>query len=166
MPANTTNAANQKSAKPLALSITRTFNAPRELVFKLLTEPEHVMKWGGPRSFIMKHFTQDVRVGGKWRGMLESTTGKQNMWQGGTFLEIDPPRHVSYTFAWEDEDGKPGNETVVTIDLEDVNGWTKLTFSQSGFPSNEERDGHFEGWGEAYDKFAEYVAITARSASK
>ena len=166
MPANATSAADPTGAKPLSLTIVRTFNAPRDLVFTLLTDPTHVMKWGGPRSFNMKHFTQDVRAGGKWRGMLESTDGKKSMWQGGTFLEIDPPRHVSYTFAWEDENGKPGNETIVSIDLEEVNGWTKLTFTQSGFPSDGERDGHMEGWGEAYDKFAEYVAVTAGAASR
>ena len=154
------------STKLLELTITRTFNAPRELVYKCFTEPEHVMKWGGPRSFVMQNFTQDVRVGGKWRGMLHSTTGKKDLWQGGTFLEIDPPKHVSYTFAWDDDNGKPGNETIVTIDLEEVAGFTKLTFKQSGFPTEGERDGHVVGWGEALDKFAEYFALVPRGAAK
>jgi uncharacterized protein YndB with AHSA1/START domain len=166
MPANAKSADSSTPTKPLELTITRTFNAPRELVYKCFTEPEHVMKWGGPRSFVMEKFTQDVRVGGKWRGMLRSTTGKKDLWQGGTFLKIDPPKHVSYTFAWEDENGKPQNETIVTIDLEEVAGFTKLTFRQSGFPTEGERDGHTEGWGEAFDKFAEYFACVPRGAAR
>lgn len=166
MPAKEKSAANAKTVKPLELTITRTFKAPRELVFTLFTEPEHVMKWGGPRNFVMKNFTQDVRVGGKWRGMLEPTNGGKNLWQGGTFLELDPPTHVSYTFAWDDDNGKPQHETIVTIDFEEVNGYTKLTFRQSGFPTEGERDGHNGGWGEAFDKFAEYVAFAPKSVAR
>lgn len=169
MPATKKSAASAASttrAKTLELTITRTFNAPRALVYKLFTEPEHVMKWGGPRNFVMKRFTQDVRVGGKWRGMLEPTNGGKNLWQGGTFLELDPPKRVSYTFAWDDDHGKPGNETIVTIDFEEAGGYTKLTFRQSGFPSEGERDGHTGGWGEAFDKFAEYLASAAKGAAR
>jgi uncharacterized protein YndB with AHSA1/START domain len=163
MPATGKSAASAATAKPLELTITRTFDAPRDLVYKLFTEPAHIMKWMGPRDFEPGKFTQDARVGGKWRGMLHPIDGGRDLWQGGTFLEIDPPKHVSYTFAWDDENGKPGEETIVTLDFEAHGNKTKLTFNQSGFTSQGERDGHDEGWSQTFDKLDEYIPSVQKS---
>jgi uncharacterized protein YndB with AHSA1/START domain len=167
MPAIEKNAAESASSQsqPLELTITRTFNAPRELVWKLFTEPQHLMQWMGPRDFEARNFTQNARVGGSWRGMLHPTKGGKDLWQGGTFRAIDPPSHISYTFAWEDDSGTPSNDTVVTLDFEAVGDTTRLTFRQSGFPTKEERDGHRGGWGESFDKLDEYLG-TARARSR
>jgi uncharacterized protein YndB with AHSA1/START domain len=148
------------------LTITRTFNAPRELLYKLFTEPEHIMQWMGPRDFVSRSFTQDARVGGKWRGVLHPVKGGRELWQGGTFLEIVPPSHVSYTFAWDDENGTPGEETIVTIDFEAQGNETKLIFHQTGFTSESERDGHRGGWSETFDKLDEYLASVRRGTAK
>jgi uncharacterized protein YndB with AHSA1/START domain len=75
MPATGKSAASSATTNALALTITRTFNAPRELVYKLFTEPEHIMQWMGPRDFVPGNFTQDACVGGKWRGMLHPVNG-------------------------------------------------------------------------------------------
>lgn len=166
MPATGKNAASAVTAAPLELTITRTLNAPRDLVYTLFTEPEHVMQWMGPRDFEARSFTQDARVGGKWRGMLHPLKGGRDLWQGGTFLEIDPPSRVSYTFAWDDEKGKPSEETVVTLDFEAHGNETKLTFHQTGFTSEGERDGHHGGWGETFDKFQEYLAAVQKKAPR
>jgi len=167
MPATKKSAAESASshAKPLELTITRTFNAPRDLVWKLFTEPQHLMNWMGPRNFEGRNFTQDARVGGTWRGMLHPTNGGKDLWQGGTFRAIDPPSHISYTFSWEDENGTPANDTLVTLDFEADGKKTKLTFRQSGFPTKEERDGHLGGWGESFDKFEEYLATVQTGAT-
>jgi uncharacterized protein YndB with AHSA1/START domain len=162
MSATGKNAANASTANALELTITRTFNAPRELVYKLFTEPAHIVHWMGPRDFEARNFTQDARVGGKWRGMLHPVNGGRDLWQGGTFLEIVPPSRVSYTFAWDDEHGSPSEETVVTLDFEAQGNKTKLTFHQTGFTSKGERDGHSGGWSETFDKFEEYLS-TAQS---
>jgi uncharacterized protein YndB with AHSA1/START domain len=114
----------------------------------------------GPRDFEARSFTQDARVGGEWRGMLHPIHGGRDLWQGGTFLEIDPPKHVKYTFAWDDENGAPGEETIVTLDFEAQGSKTKLTFRQTGFTSEGSRDGHRGGWSETFDKLDEYLAAT------
>jgi uncharacterized protein YndB with AHSA1/START domain len=49
------------------LIVSRLVNAPRELVFKVFTDPEHVARWWGPRNFIIKVHEMDVRPGGIWR---------------------------------------------------------------------------------------------------
>ena len=153
------------NANPLDLTITRTFDAMRDLVWKLFTEPEHIMQWMGPRDFVPKNFTQDARVGSTWRGMLHPIKGGRDLWQGGTFLEIDPPAHVSYTFAWDDENGRPGHETIVTLDFEAQGNKTKLNFHQTGFPTEGERDGHRGDWSETFDKLEEYLASAQKGAS-
>jgi len=165
MPAAGKNAGSSATTKPLELTITRTFNAPRELVYELFTEPEHIVHWMGPRGFEARSFTQDARVGGKWRGMLHPLEGGRDLWQGGTFLEIEPPSRVSYTFAWDDENGRPSEETIVTLDFEAQGNKTKLTFHQTGFTSGAERDGHYGGWSETFDKFAEYLPSAQKRAS-
>ena len=153
-------------ATPIELTITRTFDAPRDLVWKLFTEPHHLMQWMGPRNFEARNFTQDARVGGTWRGMLLPANGGKDLWQGGTFRAIDPPSHISYTFAWDAENGQPSNETLVTLDFESLGDKTKLTFRQIGFPDEGERDGHRGGWGESFDKFEEYLASERKHAAK
>ncbi|MBA2686020.1 MAG: SRPBCC domain-containing protein [Gemmatimonadaceae bacterium] len=164
MPANTKSAASANpDSKNFELTITRTFNAPRDLVWKLFTEPEHLMNWMGPRGFTPMNFTQDARVGGSWRGMLhpdkDNPHTQKDLWQGGVFREVTPPERVSYTFAWEEgSDGMPGKETLVTLDFADLGEKTRLTFTQSGFTSESERDGHDGGWNSAFDKLDDYVA--------
>lgn len=166
MPAAGKNAADAAPRAPghFELTITRTFNAPRALVYRLFTEPAHLVKWMGPRGFTATRFTHDARVGGTWRGALHPDDGGQDLWQGGTFREITPPERVSYTFAWDDEHGKRGRESLVTIAFEDVGGTkTTMTFRQTGFVTVEDRDGHHEGWNSSFDRFEEYLATVPRS---
>jgi uncharacterized protein YndB with AHSA1/START domain len=144
------------------LTITRTFDAPRELVYRLFTEPAHLQRWMGPRGFTAMHFTQDARVGGKWRAMLRPDDGGRDLWQGGVFREISPPKRVSYTFAWDqDDNGDPGNEMLVTLDFTDLGDKTRLTFRQTGFDSDGQRDGHRGGWNSSFDRFEEYLATVS-----
>lgn len=172
MPATRKNAADAKTTSPNSqaqeLTITRTFDAPRELVWKLFTEPDHLMQWMGPRGFTPMNYTQDARVGGKWRGVLRpdkgSKFGTKDLWQGGVFRDIKPPERVSYTFAWdEDDNGNPGNEMLVTLTFEDLGSKTRLTFHQTGFTSEGQRDGHNGGWNSAFDKADEYLATLAKA---
>ena len=159
--------ASAATAKRPELTITRTFDAPRDLVYRLFTEPEHLMHWMGPRGFTPMHFTQDARVGGKWRGMLRPDDGGKDLWQGGVFREISPPHRVSYTFAWdEDDNGNPGNETLVTLEFADLGDKTRLTFHQTGFTSDGQRDGHRGGWNSSFDRFEEYLATVSKAAKK
>ena len=164
MPATGKNAASTKpDSQTFELTITRTFNAPRALVWRLFTEPEHLMNWMGPRGFTPMNFTQDARVGGTWRGMLRPDKNnphtQEDLWQGGVFKEITPPERVSYTFAWEpDDSGKPGDETLVTLAFADLGDKTTLVFTQSGLTSEAKRDGHDGGWNSAFDKLDDYLA--------
>ena len=167
MPANEKNNASAASAmtEQPELTITRTFDAPRDLVYRLFTEPTHIVHWMGPRGFTAMNFEQDARVGGRWRGMLRPDEGGRDLWQGGVFREIRPPERVSYTFAWDDDRGTPGDEMLVTIEFEDRGAKTKVTFHQTGFTSESERDGHRGGWNSSFDRFEEYLASVRGAAA-
>jgi uncharacterized protein YndB with AHSA1/START domain len=145
------------------LSITRVFDAPRKLVYEGFSNPDHARQWMGPRGFVATHFEQDFRPGGKWRACLHQTEAWKDhtlpdLWQGGVFKEIVPPEHLVYTFAWEGQGDQPTRETVITIDLTELDGnRTKMDFHQAFFDSVEWRDGHNTGWNSGFDRLNDYV---------
>lgn len=60
-------------------------------------------------------------------------------------------------FAWEDENGNPGLETIITVRFEEVDGKTKMHFHQDMLESTESRDSHGEGWGSAFDRLEMFL---------
>lgn len=141
----------------LELVITRTFDAPRELVFKVWTDPRHVINWWGPRDYPATHMEMDVRPGGAWRGCLVSNETGEELWQRGVFREVEEPERIVFTFAW-DAEGERGLETLVTVTFVEQDGKTKMTFHHSPFQSVKERDGHQGGWTSTFDRLEEFLA--------
>ena len=139
------------------LIIKRTFDAPRDLVWKAWTTPEMAMHWWGPIEYPANYIDMDFRVGGKWRACLHGRDNSKDLWQGGVIHEIEPPRRLVYSFKW-DADGERGIETIVTIELAEKDGKTLMTFHQSAFDSLNERNGHGYGWGSTFDRFDIYLA--------
>ncbi|MGO9568964.1 MAG: SRPBCC domain-containing protein [Desulfomonilaceae bacterium] len=139
------------------LVITRILDAPRSLVFKVWTKPEHMMRWLGPRDFTVPTCEMDFRPGGTYRSCIRSPEGK-DYWMRGVYREIVEPDRIVFTFAWEDEKGEPGHGTLVTVTFAEQDGRTKLTFHQAVFESISERDSHREGWSECFDRLKAYLA--------
>ena len=139
------------------LLIERVFNAPRELVFRAWTDPEHARQWFGPRDYPAREVTMDVRPGGRWRSCLRSTETGQELWLGGVYREIVAPERLVFTFAWEEE-GERGLETLVTITFAERDGTTHMVFRQTPFQSDGERDGHRGGWTSAFDRLDDVLA--------
>ena len=82
------------------LFFTRTLKAPRALVWKALSEPEHVVRWWGPHDHKNRVVTFDFRVGGKWE--IEPTTGEgQKILFFGEYREIATPEKVTQTFSFD-----------------------------------------------------------------
>jgi uncharacterized protein YndB with AHSA1/START domain len=139
------------------LVIVRTFAAPRELVFAAWTEPRHLARWSGPAGFTSTQDVMDLRPGGRYRACLHAPDGSEH-WVQGVYREIVPPSRLVMTHAWEDEHGRPGVETLVTVSLaEDGPGRTRMHFTQSGFTSAASRDGHEDGWSTSFDRLAAAV---------
>ena len=147
------------------LVITRIFDAPRELVFRAWTEPERFMKWTGPRGFVGSNHTIDLRPGGAWRVMIKKESNGEELWHGGVYREVAPPERLVFTFAWDGDDGKPENEMLIELNLEEHEGKTKMTFRQTRFKSIAQRDGHRGGWNSSFDKLDELIATTRDKSS-
>ena len=139
------------------LTITRVFDAPRELLFKTWTDPRHAMNWWGPTDYPVTHVEMDVRPGGAWRNCLTSTETGKELWQGGVYREVVPPARLVFTFAWDDDGGR-GPETLVTVTFADEGGKTRMTFRQEPFQSVENRDGHRGGWTSSFDRLDAFLA--------
>jgi uncharacterized protein YndB with AHSA1/START domain len=153
-----TASASNTTTEERTLVITRMFDAPRDLVFKLWTDPRHLIQWMGPREYPAMNVDNDLRVGGKWRIGLRSVDGSEDLWQSGIYREIEEPRKLTFTFTWEGmKGGTPPRETFVSIELEDVGGKTRMTFKQFLFDTATNRDGHRYGWNTAFDRFDEYL---------
>ena len=140
------------------LTITRVFDAPRELVFKAWTRPEHLANWWGPRGFTLPEHTMDFRPGGAYRFRMRPPEGGDVFWYG-VYREIVPPERLVWTCSIDDADGKPiSSETVLTVTFEEHNDKTKLTLRQAVFDSVANRDSHNGGWSDALDRLAMHVA--------
>ena len=136
------------------LEIDRLFDGPRELVFKLWTEPQHLVRWWGPRGWHVSHCRMDVRPGGIFRCCMSSEAQPEH-WFGGRYREVRPPGRLSFTYA-NDADG---HEMLVVIDFLDEAGKTRMKFRQSVFLSMNECEGHRRGWSETFDIFSRYVLL-------
>jgi uncharacterized protein YndB with AHSA1/START domain len=141
----------------LELSITRTFDAPRSLVFKAWAEPERMACWAGPKGFTMTSCEMDARPGGAFRMSMRSPEGTNHRVRG-VYHEIVEEERLVYTWAWVDAEGKPGHETLITVTFADHGEKTKLTLHQALFESVTARDAHRGGWDSALDCLAEYLA--------
>lgn len=149
------------------LVITRTFDAPKELVWQAWTDPEHYKGWWGPRLYSCPACEIDLRVGGKYKALMR---GQGNdIWTAGTYLEIVPNELLVYTDSFSDENGNivssehygmSGIPEVmkVTIKLEERDGQTKMTLIHEGTLEGELRDMTRAGWNESFDKLAEQLA--------
>src|SRR5205809_6705386 len=73
------------------LVITRVFDAPRELIWKLWTDPAHAKHWMGPRGFTATHFEQDPRPGGAWRVACARTTAAASFGKAASFAKSSNP---------------------------------------------------------------------------
>ncbi len=153
-----------------SLVITRTFEAPRELVFEAFTDPKRIASWWGPHGCTVVSCEMDLKVGGSWSIAMRSRrildkyhhryggTGDSD-WiverQRGVYREIVRPERLVFTYTFLDEAGQPIHETLVTITLSDERGKTKLMLHQASFESSSVCDDHVVGWNEALDRMSE-----------
>ena len=136
----------------------RTFDAPRDLVFRAFTEPELLVQWLGPRKLTMTIDRYDLRDGGSWRYVHADDAGNAFGFHGVFHGEPSPDGFVQ-TFEFE---GAPGHVSMDTLTLEEHDGKTTAR-TNSVFQSVEARDamvdnGMAGGMSEGYDRLDELLA--------
>lgn len=146
------------------IRMTRLFDAPRHLVFEAMTKPEHVRRWWGclGEGYSVPVCEIDFRPGGRWRFVNRHPKGEAAF--HGEYQEIAPPSRVVFTEVFEEF---PDTVSVVTAELSDENGKTRLTATVR-YPSKEVRDmviasGMSTGAGISYDRLEDLVAELQRS---
>ena len=144
-------------ARERELVITRIFDAPRNVVFQAWTEPGRAARWWGPQGFVTTYCDMDVRPGGAFRVCMCSPEGVDH-WKRGVYREVVEPERLVFTFAWEDAEGKPGHQTLVTLTFAEHGNKTELTLHRAVFESVSRRDEHRAGWASTLERFAEYLA--------
>lgn len=155
MTATTSTAAEAVAERELV--VTRILDAPRALVFKAWTEPDRAARWWGPQGFVTLYCKMDVRPGGAFRVCMRSPEGTE-YWKQGVYREVVEPERLVFTFAWEDPDGRPGHETMVTVTFAEHGTKTRLTLHQGVFETVTARDSHQSGWTSTVERLADYLA--------
>lgn len=122
-----TNAGSNASPKPVEreVVITRVFDAPRLLVFKMWIDPKHLKVWWGPKGFINPVCEVDARVGGAWRIVMRAPNGEEYPC-GGVYREIVEPERLVFTNIATDKDGSPVLDGLTTVTFAELGGKTKL----------------------------------------
>lgn len=138
--------------------MTRTFDAPRDLLFRTMTDPNLIPQWWGPRYLTTTVDEMDPRPGGRWRYVQRDPQGSEHAFHG-VYHDVTAPERLVFTFEYE---GQPGHVLLETVTLEEVDGRTRLT-DQSVFQSVADRDGMVQngmesGATETMDRLEELAA--------
>jgi uncharacterized protein YndB with AHSA1/START domain len=145
----------------LTLRMERTLPAPRETVYRALTNPRELAKWWGPRGFTAPSVEFEPRAGRSYRIAMQPPDGDL-FFLSGEFERVDPPARLAYTFRW-DPPGADDRDTLVTLSLRDRGETTEVLPTQVGFATEERRALHDEGWSESFGRLEQVLDETARS---
>ena len=147
--------------------LTRTFAAPRELVFAAFTRPEHLARWWGPTGFTITTYHHDATVGGVWRFTMHGPDGRDYE-NKVTFLEVTPPSRLVFRHGDGDDASEPipGHSTTALFDPA-AGGGTRLTFTLT-FANAAAKDhvvknyGAVEGGRQTIMRLGEFLETLAR----
>lgn len=155
-------------------AITRVFDAPRDLVFNALTDPERLSQWWGPKGFTWVSCKMDLRPGGVFHYCMRSPEGHE-MWGKFVYREIVAPERIVFVNSFSDKDaritGHPMSptwpaEVLNTLTLTEHEGKTTVHLRGGPIDATEEERNTFEagfesmqkGFGGTFDQLAEYLA--------
>jgi uncharacterized protein YndB with AHSA1/START domain len=141
------------TTKP-SLTIKRRLNAPPAKVFSAWTDPEKVKRWMGPGEIKTVRAENDVRVGGRYRILMQTPAGEEHD-VSGVYREVIANEKLVYSWAWKT---MPERESLVTVTFKPDGDGTLLTLTHEQFFDEDARDRHQGGWNGALDKLERYLA--------
>jgi uncharacterized protein YndB with AHSA1/START domain len=137
------------------------FDAPRQMVFKMMMDPDLLPQWWGPKRLTTTVEKMEVKDSGAWRFVQRDASGNEFGFHG-VYHSVVPFETVVQTFEFE---GMPGHVILESVTYEERDGQTLLT-EHSVYQSLEDRDGMVasgmqEGSTESMDRFAELLSKVA-----
>ena len=154
------------------VSITRTLDAPRELVFRMWTQPELLTRWYAPRRCRLEILRFDFRPGGSFRYRILEPDGSGCLCSG-FFTEIVAPERIVYRLFFCDEQGEfvtamslgadpewP-DETTITVTFVEHEQRTTMTLHQTVPESVAKRTGAYPSWIEMLERLSEELSRAA-----
>jgi uncharacterized protein YndB with AHSA1/START domain len=154
-----------QNAKKKDVLVTRVFDVPVELVWEAWTQPEHVMRWWGPKYFTSPRCKMDFREGGVSLVCMRSPDG-QDFYNTWTYQKIVPLQRIEFIQNLSDQDGQPVDpvslglradfpkdvRTVITF--KDLGERTELSVAEYGFPDSQMFEFAELGMHQTLDKMA------------
>lgn len=137
-----------------SLQVKQFMQAPREKVFRALTQPELIKRWFAPGNMIVTISESDPRVGGAYKIQMQNDE-KETFTTYGEYLEIIENKKLVYSWGWELEDR---HESQVTIDLYDKDGGTEVCLTHIRHRDEEAAKSHTNGWVGCFRNLAERIA--------
>jgi len=129
------------------ITVQRTFPVSRERMFKAWTTADSLEQWFKPMQMQTKVHTLELHVGGAFRFIMTGPESKQVIY--GTFLQLEPPERL--VFSWHAE-GSNHPPTQVTVEFIEREGGTEVRLTHEGFQDTEFAEGHANGWRSIFDK--------------
>ena len=136
-------------------SMTRHFNAPRELVWRAWTEEPELAQWLRPFGVSTDSVSFDVRVGGTYRYTMTHDETGEEFPTGGTFLEVEPMDRL--VFTWDHPGAPVETAPVITLTFSEHDGGTELVFHLRGIPGQPGDGNVYDGWHEALTNLNRYL---------
>lgn len=156
------NVVNISTPTDLEILITRSFNAPRDLVWEAMSRPELIKQWlFGPPGWTMTVCDDDLRVGGQFKWAWNGPDGME-MAMHGVYRDVTPPERIVRTEMFDFGCEAQSGEQLATMVLTEIFDTTKLTLTVV-YPSKEARDGALasgmeKGVAAGYDRLEEIIA--------
>jgi uncharacterized protein YndB with AHSA1/START domain len=142
------------------VTLTRTFNAPRALVWRAWTDPNIMARWWGPTGFTNPVCEMDVRAGGKILIHMRAPNGEVYP-MSGVFDEVAEPECLVFRAIPADANGAPLLESITTVTFHEASGKTKVIVHASAAPIEpigvEMIKGMNEGWKQSLDRLIDTV---------
>jgi len=153
--------------KERTVTITRVFDASRELVFRAWTDPAHLAAWWGPRGFTNPVCEVDLRIGGKLRIVMRGPDGVEHA-MVGEFREVKPPERLVFTNVALDRLGTVLLEGLTTVTFSDEGeGRTRLTVESRAAArvdyASRMLEGMQTGWTQSIDRLGEHLRARGSS---
>jgi len=139
------------------LTLQRRLSAAPDKVFAFVTRTEHLLKWWGPEGLNVPEHALDLSRPGPWMSVMQNGEGRRFK-VSGQVTDVVAGRHVTFTWAWHDDNDKRGHESTVTLSVAADGDGTMLTLHHANLPDDEAGANHEEGWTSSFNKLERLAA--------